>query len=131
MLAFACSYKNHILTDSRLILLGNSLSNNEEADDALEVLDGVYNESKVAYHMLAQLSGQNSMEEILEIFAQKIISNLQTQASPDKPEEKRLVDISLEVFSTYLCNSISSRQLVALPIVKQLAQTHLTQFNIL
>ena len=38
LLAFACSYKNHILTDSRLILLGNSLSNNEEADDALEVL---------------------------------------------------------------------------------------------
>ena len=56
-MSFACGFKNHILTDSRLILLGNSLSNTEEQDDALEVLDGVYNESKVAYHMLAQLSG--------------------------------------------------------------------------
>ena len=61
------------------------------------------------------------MEDILDIFAQKIILNLQTSAQQNKSEDKRIVDISLEVFSTYLCNSISSRQLVALPVVKQLA----------
>jgi len=54
-------------------LLGSNLSNDPEAEDALDTLDGVYNESKTAYHMLAQLSGQSNMEEILDIFAQKII----------------------------------------------------------
>ena len=59
--------------------------------------------------MLAQLSGQNNMEEILDIFAQKIISNLMTSASSDKEEDRRIVDISLEVFNAYLNNSVSSR----------------------
>ena len=62
--------------------------------------------------MLAKLSGQNNMEEILETFAQKIIQNLMTSAVSDKEEDKRIVDLSLEVFSTYLNNSVSNRQLV-------------------
>ena len=90
-------------------MLGQNLSNEPECDDALETFDGVYNESKTAYHMLAQLSGQNNMEEILDIFAQKIISNLMTSASSDKEEDRRIVDISLEVFNAYLNNSVSSR----------------------
>ena len=57
LLSFAVGYKNHVLTDSRLILLGSNLSNEPECDDGLDTLDGVYNESKTAYHMLAQLSG--------------------------------------------------------------------------
>ena len=73
LLSFAIGFKNQVLTDSRLILLGSNLSNEPEEDGALDTLDGVYNESKTAYHMLAQLSGQNNMEEILDIFAQKII----------------------------------------------------------
>lgn len=125
LLSFAAGYKNHVLTDSRLILLGSNLSNEPEADDALDTLDGVYNESKTAYHMLAQLSGQNNMEEILDIFAQKIISNLMTAAVADTEEAKRIVDLSLEVFSSYLNNSVSSRQLAALPVVKQLASAHI------
>ena len=66
------------------------------------------------------------MEEILDTFAQKIISNLMTSAAFEKEEDKRIVDLSLEVFSTYLNNSVSSRQLAALPVVKQLATTHIT-----
>ena len=59
--------------------------------------------------MLAQLSGQSGMEDILDIFAQKIISNLMTSAVSDKVEDKRIVDLSLEVFAAYLNNSVSSR----------------------
>ena len=49
-----------------------------------------------------------------------------TSAASDKEEDKRIVDLSLEVFSTYLNNTVSNRQLVSLPIVKELATAHIT-----
>ena len=54
-----------------------------------------------------------------------------TSAVSDKEEDKRIVDLSLEVFGAYLNNSVSSRQLASLPVVKQLATAHITQFSIL
>jgi hypothetical protein len=62
-----------VLTDSRLIMLGAHLCEEPEDEARLDTIDGVYNESKSAYSMLAKMSGQNSMMEVLEIFAQKLV----------------------------------------------------------
>jgi hypothetical protein len=62
-----------VLTDSRLIMLGAHLCEEPEEEARLDTIDGVYNESKSAYSMLAKMSGQNSMMEVLEIFAQKLV----------------------------------------------------------
>ena len=42
--------------------------------------------------MLAQLCGQQSMPNCLEIFLEKIVQNLMSSANSPKLEEKRLVD---------------------------------------
>lgn len=61
MLQFTLVFKNHILTDSRLILLGSHLAEDANGSDdgpqTVESIDGIYNESKSAYAVLAQLSG--------------------------------------------------------------------------
>ena len=62
-----------MLTDSRLIMLGAHLCEEPEEEARLDTIDGVYNESKSAYSMLAKMSGQNSMMEVLEIFAQTLV----------------------------------------------------------
>ena len=41
------------MTDSRLIMLGAHLCEEPENESALDTIDGVYNESKNAYCMLA------------------------------------------------------------------------------
>ena len=61
-------------------MLGSNLSSEPESEAALDTIEGVYNESKNAYQMISQLSGQNSMQEVLEIFAQKLVQNLMTSA---------------------------------------------------
>jgi hypothetical protein len=61
-------------------MLGSHLSSEPESEAALDTIEGVYNESKNAYQMISQLSGQNSMQEVLEIFAQKLVQNLMTSA---------------------------------------------------
>jgi hypothetical protein len=62
-------------------MLGAHLSS--EPDDEsfpVDTLEGAYNESKSAYVMLARLSGQQSMQEVLEIFTQKLVQNLMSSA---------------------------------------------------
>lgn len=54
-------------------MLGAHLCEEPEDEARLDTIDGVYNESKSAYSMLAKMSGQNSMMEVLEIFAQKLV----------------------------------------------------------
>lgn len=71
------------------------------------------------------------MLDILEIFLQKIIQNLMTSAGSQKREDSRIVDISLEVFASYLNNAVACRQIAQLDVVKQLATAHVTQFSIL
>jgi len=74
LLHFCVTYKNHVMTDSRLIMLGAHLSS-EPDDEAFPVdtLEGAYNESKSAYTMLAKLSGYQTMQEVVEIFTQKLV----------------------------------------------------------
>lgn len=54
-----------------------------------------------------------------------------SSANLSDPDHVRIVDLSLDVLSQYLNNSISQRQLSQLPFLKQLATSHISQFNIL
>ena len=54
-----------------------------------------------------------------------------SSANSTKIEAKRLVDLTLDVFNTFLLNHVACRQISALPITKQLASAHINQFNIL
>lgn len=71
------------------------------------------------------------MQEVLEIFAQKLVQNLMTSANSTSEEHIRLVDLSLEVLSQFLNNTVSCRQLSELQVIKTLATSHISQFNIL
>ena len=55
LLTFILSFKNHVLTDSRLICLGSRLAEDTNGADevVIDSIDGVYNESKLAYGVLA------------------------------------------------------------------------------
>ena len=81
--------------------------------------------------MLAKMSGQQSMQEVLDIVAQKLVQNLMSSGESSDPEHIRIVDLSLDVLSQYLNNSVSLRHLSELPMLKQLASSHISQFNIL
>ena len=81
MLSFALSFKNHILTDSKIISIVANVVDRENDQDEVTVvdsLDNVYNETEKAYKYMAELSGMQSMGEILNIFVQMCISNLMT-----------------------------------------------------
>ena len=104
---------------------------NGEVEGQADNLSDVDTESSTSLQMLAQLCGQQSMPSCLEIFLEKIVQNLMSSANSPKLEEKRLVDQALDVFSQYLCNHVSCRQISALPVTKQLAEAHINQFNIL
>ena len=52
-------------------------------------------------------------------------------SSSKKHDEVRLVKVSLECFHVYLLHAISCRHLARVPVVRQLATAHITQFQIL
>lgn len=43
----------------------------------------------------------------------------------------RIVDLTLEILSSYLDNTTACKLLSSIPVVKQLATAHITQFRIL
>jgi hypothetical protein len=59
-----------------MINIGHSMIEDPEKDDVLDSLDGIYNVSTRALDCLANLAGYQTMQIILEIFAQKIVQNL-------------------------------------------------------
>lgn len=59
--------------------------------------------------MLAVLCGQKTMPDLLEIFVDKIVQNLMSSSGSPKLEERRLVDLTLEVFNTFLTNHVSCK----------------------
>ena len=134
LLNFAITYKNKVLTVDEMFFLGESLMKESDEESCKALKDFFSNEDtefKHQYHMVAQLSGQQTMNEVLEILSHKIFANLLTSTSGDKSENKQLIDLSLQVFNMYLANKLSCRQLVSLPVVKELATSHIANFNIL
>lgn len=71
------------------------------------------------------------MQAILEVFAQKMIGNLMHSADKDSLAHSRIVDLSLEVLSSYMTNSVACKQLSLIPVIKQIASAHISQFRIL
>ena len=82
------TYKSQVISDISLVALADSLLDEGKESDS----ETVKYETKASYDVLARLSGHNTMEEVLEIFAQKIIRNLMTSSVDDEGEEKRIVD---------------------------------------
>lgn len=80
-------------------MLGSHLGDEPEGEAVVDSIDGVYNESKSAYSMLAKLSGFSNMQEVLEIFATKLVQNLLTSNNTQDQEHIRIVDLSLDVLS--------------------------------
>lgn len=78
-------------------MLGAHLSEEQEGEAALDTIEGVYNETKSAYGTLAKLSGHQTMQEILEIFATKLVQNLLRSTDSSDRDQVQIVDLSLEV----------------------------------
>ena len=68
------------------------------------------------------------MEEILTIFVEKLVQNLMNSSNSNKFDEQRLVKVSLECFHVYLLHAISCRHMSKVPVVRQLATSHISQF---
>lgn len=46
-------------------------------------------------------------------------------------DRQQIIDLSLETLNLYLSNSVSCRLLANVPVIKQLACAHISQFSIL
>jgi len=53
--------------------------------------------------------GYQTLPEILEVFAEKLVSNLMSSADSTKEEHRRIVDVSLDTLSSYLNNTVACR----------------------
>ena len=56
LIHFTLNFKNHVLTDSRLIMLGSTIAQENQEDTALkaiDTIDGVYNETNISYDVIA------------------------------------------------------------------------------
>ena len=61
------------------------------------------------------------MQAVMTIFAEKILTNL-WHSKHDQEDSKRLIDVSLDVFSFY-CNSISTQRMLSnTQVVSQLIE---------
>lgn len=78
-------------------MLAATLCEEPEGEAALDTIEGIYNESRSSYQMLAKLSGQNTMQEVLEIFATKFVQNLLGSNDSTDLDQVRIVDLSLDV----------------------------------
>jgi hypothetical protein len=125
------TFKAHILTEPRMVMLGQSMICEPDANDVLDSLDGVYNESAQAMDKVAQLCGYQNIQTVLDIFAQKIVQNLISSAGSTEAEHMRIVDLTLSVLSNFLSNSHSCKKLANVPVIRQLAESHISSFNIL
>lgn len=71
------------------------------------------------------------MMGVLGIFAEKILQNL-VYGDSQTEEGKRMIEISLEVFDSFIYTSSSSKLFSKLSIITQLIQNHMViyQYNI-
>lgn len=87
--------------------------------------------NQLSQEVIAQLAGHQNMEQILEIFSQKIIGNLMFSQDKVSDANLRTVDLSLDVLSQYITSTIACRSLSQIPVIKEIATTHINQFRIL
>lgn len=78
-----------------MILLASCIAQEASGSDSpppVDTIDGVYNESQQAYNTIAQLAGYQSIQAVLEIFAQKMIGNLMHSAKKSSQNHAWIVD---------------------------------------
>ena len=80
---------------------------------------------------IAQLCGYQNIQTVLDVFAQKIVQNLISSSGSNEQEHVRIVDLTLAVLSNFLGNSHSCKKLANVPVIRQLAESHISSFNIL
>ena len=109
LLNFAKIFKTHVM-ESRVLILCNTIYVEQmgEVEGQSDSFDTDF-ESPHAMQVLAQLCGQTSIQECLQIFTDKIVQNLMSLADSPKLKERRIVDEALDVFNNYLSNHLSCR----------------------
>jgi len=131
LLFFQTTFKTHCFGDPRILLIGQQhLNNKEEEDDDLDTFQKIDSDAQKSYNAIAQMMDFTDMLQIMGIFAEKILQNL-VYASSEKEEDKRLVDVTLDVFDIFVYTSSSSKMLCRLEIIQKLIKHHVVQFNIL
>lgn len=93
---------------------------NEEDEDTYDHKT----ETAMAHQTLAQLMDFESMQTIIEIFAQKILQNL-VFADGQTDDGRRIIKFVLETFDSFVSTSSSCRLFIKLDIVKQLISNHM------
>lgn len=71
------------------------------------------------------------MSDVMNLIFEKTICNLTTLGNSNKHEEMRLVRASIETIHIYLLTSISCKMSAKVPLMRQLATSHISQFQIL
>jgi len=72
----------------------------------------------------------SDMLSIMEVYAEKIIYNL-IYGNSSNDDNKRLTEMTLDVFDLFVYTASSCKMFCRLPVIKQLVTNHLMQFNIL
>ena len=125
-------YKRNVLTSYATSLLGRKLiALSEDEGGASCATDSIAKgDFQPEYHIIAQLSYKQTMNEIIHIFAQKILFNLMGSTESDEPELLKLVDQSLNIFHQFLTSTVTSSHMTSIDQVRELAKSHIASFSI-
>jgi hypothetical protein len=122
LLTFACTYKTHVIGDARILLLGAQSFNSP--DDNFNSADKLENETVRSYNHIAGLMDFAEMQEVMGVFAQKILENLlYTNGSDD--DGKRVIETTLNVLDHFISTQTSCRMFCKLEVIQQLISNHM------
>ena len=106
------TFKSQILGDPRVILIGSSalpesLNFNDEFDDTYERLE---NDTIRSYNALANLMDNQTMQGIVDVFAEKMLQNL-VCTDGTQEEGKQIIDFTLDTFDVFVSSPASCRMM--------------------
>ena len=123
LLQFMLVFKNQILTDTRTLLLANTIE--ESGKDPLTrrhhnalAFDVLYSkdfDNQTAFDRLAKMARMDNMGVILNIFAQRLVNNLIHRSTSQ--DHSLIVDLNLDVLASWLGNQATNKLLVTVPII--------------
>ena len=116
-------FKNQILTDTRMLLLANTIEENRKDPMtrrhhnvlAYDVLYSMDFDNQTAFDRLAKMARMDNMGVILHIFAQRLVNNLIHRSGSE--EQALIVDLNLDVLASWLANQITNKILLGVPII--------------
>lgn len=126
LLQFGVTFKSQVLGDPRVILLGTRNFPSilkDEFDDTLEKLE---TDTMRSYNQLANMMENQDMQSIFDVFAEKMLYNL-ICAEGGTDNGKQIIEVTLEVFDTFVSSPASCRFMCKSTIVVQLLQAHVVK----